>query len=141
MVPFLNLQAGDVMTTEVVTVTPQTPLSELSRLLETHHFNAIPVMDGDDLAGLVTGFDFLRAFLFTPESIIPRYDAILERPAADVMEPAPECVEPGEPLSRVLNRMIETGNKSFPVTEEGRLVGIIAREDILKGLREDMSRG
>lgn len=140
MVPFLNLQVADVMTTDVVTVTPQTPLSELSGLLETYRFNAIPVMDGDVLAGLVTGFDFLRAFLFTPDSIIPHYDAILARPVADVMAPAPECVEPGQPLSRVLNRMIETRNKSFPVTREGRLVGIIAREDIFKGLRREMGR-
>ncbi len=140
MVPFLNMKVSDVMSGHPVTVEPHTSLAEARELFEANKFNALPVVvEVDGIVGMLTQFDLLRAFLFSPKSIIPRYDAILSQPVEDYMTRNPESVQPAQPLSRVLSRMIETRNKSFPVVEDRRLRGIVAREDILKGLRRDMA--
>ena len=47
----------------------------------------------------------------------------------------PVSVEPLLPLSRLLQKLVEMRTKSLPVVENGLLVGIIAREDVLKALR------
>jgi len=141
MVPFLNLQVGDVMTRDPVTIAPTARLAEARELFEGRNYNALPVLDGGELAGLLTQFDFLRAFLFTPESIIPRYDEILGRPVREHMVTEVDVAAPSESLNRVLTRMIETRNKSFPVLDSGRLVGMIARRDVMRGLHEDVRRG
>ena len=52
-----------------------------------------------------------------------------------VMTADPTIVAPESPLTRVLEEMVGTRNKSFPVVADGRLVGIIAREDVIRALR------
>ena len=54
------------------------------------------------------------------------------------MSTEPESVVPDETLAAVLKRMIETRHRSFPVAIEEKLVGVIAREDIIKELRESI---
>ena len=135
MVSFLTLKVADVMTTALVTVQSDTKLSELRSLFDTHQFNAFPVMDAGDFAGWVTQFDFLNAFTLRAESIAPRYQEIFQLGAASIMVRKPECIGPEQSLNRTLMRMIETRHRSFPVISKNRLVGIIAREDILRGLK------
>ena len=65
MYKFLEYTAGQYMTHPVKTVTRQTSLRELEALFATHDFNAFPVMEGHTMVGLVTKFDFLKAFAFT----------------------------------------------------------------------------
>ena len=57
------------------------------------------------------------------------------RSISQVMTKKVDTVHPKTPLTRVLQKMTETRNKSFPVVEEDRIVGIVAREDVLKALR------
>ena len=142
MFEFLQYQVEDVMTPDPVTVTPQTHLRELEALFESHDFNGVPVVGGDHhLRGVVTKYDLLRAFAFSTRSIVPHYDEIMEQTAESVMTPDPITVEPDMPLSRLLQLLLERHNKSFPVTHEGRLVGIVAREDVLKALRRATQHG
>jgi CBS domain-containing protein len=51
------------------------------------------------------------------------------------MSREPVTVPPRQPLTRTLQKMIDTRNKSFPVVDDGRLVGVVAREDVMRGLR------
>ena len=136
-IPFLNLTVADVMTGDPLTVERGTTLATLRDLFERYRYNALPVVDGDQLCGLITQFDLLHAFLLSPQSKMPHYDAILRSIAGEIMVSNPETVTPEQALNRVLMRMIESRHKSFPVIEAGRVVGVIAREDIFKGLREE----
>ncbi|MGD8428997.1 MAG: CBS domain-containing protein [Ectothiorhodospiraceae bacterium] len=136
MYEFLQYQVADVMTRQPVTVEPETSLAELEALFARHDFNGVPVTDKDArLVGLATKFDLLKAFTFSTGSKIPRYDEIMRQPVFSVMTREPVTVAPELPLTRVLQKMLEMRNKSFPVEENGRLVGMIAREDLLAGLR------
>lgn len=51
-----------------------------------------------------------------------------------VMNPYPATVSPETPLTRVLEQMVESRHRSFPVVEGGTLVGVISREDVARAL-------
>jgi CBS domain-containing protein len=137
MYRFLEYRAGQYMTHPVTAVTRNTTLRELEALFEKHDFNAFPVIAGKDMVGLVTKFDFLKAFAFTTGQLLPRYDELMKRTVGDVMTEAVVHVEPTAPLTRTLQLMINLKARSFPVVApDGHLVGIIAREDIMRALKE-----
>jgi CBS domain-containing protein len=133
---FLRYRVRHVMTEKPVTVKRDALLSEVEDLFEEHDFNTLPVVDSQGgLVGVLTKLDALRAFAFTPESVIPRYADVMQRHVEESMTRDPLSVDPDLPLTRVLQQMIETRHKSIPVVEGGRLVGVIAREDVLRALR------
>jgi CBS domain-containing protein len=87
--------------------------------------------------GIVTKFDFLRAFAFTTGQMVPHYDELMRRPVGEMMTEAVVHVEPTAPLARVLQFMVNLKSRSFPVIgPERQLVGIIAREDVIRALKE-----
>jgi CBS domain-containing protein len=125
------------MTRNVLTITPQTTMQELAVLFEKHDFNAFPVVESGNLIGIVSKFDFLRAFVFTTSQVVPHYDELMNRPAAEVMTEAVVHVDPVAPLTRVLQLMVNLKTRSFPVLNaNNQLEGIISREDVMRALKE-----
>jgi CBS domain-containing protein len=134
---FLEWQAEDFMTRNVVTVGPEVALAQLEALFRRHDFNAFPVVEGERFLGIVTKFDFLKAFVFTTKEVVPHYSDLMRRTVRDIMTREAVHVQPEAPLTRVLERMIEMQARSFPVLNEGgELVGIISREDLMRALRQ-----
>jgi CBS domain-containing protein len=106
-------------------------------LFERHDFNSFPVLDQGKMVGIVTKFDFLKAFAFTIGQMVPHYDDLMRRTVADVMSEAVVHVEPTTSLTRVLQVMVSRMTRSLPVmSPEGQLVGMISREDVMRALRE-----
>ncbi len=138
MYGFVGCAAGQFMTRAVVTVSRQTTMRELAGLFEKHDFNAFPVVEDGRLVGIISKFDFLRAFAFTTDQVVPHYNELMSRPAADVMTEAVVHVEPTSPLTRVLQLMVSLKARSFPVMSAagGQLEGIISREDVMRALKE-----
>jgi CBS domain-containing protein len=123
------------MTREVVTVRRTATLRELEALFRKHDFNAFPVLEHGRVLGLVTKFDFLKAFAFTTGRVVPHYDELMGRNVREVMTETVVHVEPTAPLTRVLQLMVSLKARSFPVLDGGRrLVGMISREDIMRAL-------
>jgi CBS domain-containing protein len=136
MYDFLRYRVRDAMTRKPVTVDGSTSLRTLERIFSERDFNGVPVVDADDrLLGVATKIDILRAFTFSQDAIVPPYESIMERTVGEVMTREPVTVDPELPLTRMLQRMVELGNKSFPVVDGDRVVGMIAREDLLAALR------
>jgi CBS domain-containing protein len=140
MYEFLDYLVSDVMS-EPITVGPDATLAEVERILEQTGFNGLPVVDGGALVGFVTSLDLLAAFRFTPDAILPPYDEIMRRPVSSVMVKQPAVVQLGTRLTRVLEKLADTRNKSFPVVDPKteRLVGVVAREDVMQALRRARS--
>ena len=137
MYRFLECTVGQFMTREVKTVDRHTTLRELEALFAKHDFNAFPVMDGKEMNGLVTKFDFLKTFAFTTKQLLPHYDELMGRKVEEVMTEAVIHVEPAAPLTRTLQLMVSLKARSFPVmTADKQLVGMIAREDIMRALKD-----
>ena len=136
MYEFLTLRVSDAMTRDVITIRPETPLCDVEALFERHGFNGVPVVDASGtMLGFLTKLDLLRACAFSTESIVPHYEEILELPARRAMTSCPETVHPDMPLTRVLEKLVSTRWKSLPVVQDGRVVGIVSREDVLRALR------
>ena len=137
MYRFLQCTAEQYMTRAVTTVTRRTTMRELGALIEKRDFNSFPVVEQGKMVGIVTKFDFLRAFAFTTGQMVPHYDALMQRPVGEMMTEAVAHVEPAAPLTRVLQLMVNLKSRSFPVIGPDRqLAGIISREDVIRALKE-----
>jgi CBS domain-containing protein len=135
MYEFLDWTVQDVMK-KPVTIGPAATLADAERLFESHGYNALPVVDGAErLLGILTSLDLLRAFDFAEDTILPDYDQVMQRKVSEVMTRDVLSVCPRTPLSRTLQKIVDTRNKSFPVVDDGRVIGIVAREDVMFGLR------
>ena len=134
---FLEETAGNYMTRTVTTVTREMTVRELSDMFERDDFNTYPVQEEAEAVGIVTKFDLLKCFAFTPNQMVPRYADLMNRTVADVMTQEFIYVGPDTKLTRVLQLMVEHRIRSVPVIDDGhRLAGIIAREDILRALAD-----
>ncbi len=134
---FLGCAVDQYMTRAVISVTGTVTLVELEALFERYDFNSFPVVEEGRILGIVTKFDFLRAFAFTTGQMVPHYDELMRRRVADVMTKAVTHVEPKTPLTRVLELMVSFATRSVPVLSlEHELVGVISREDVMRALRE-----
>ena len=136
MYEFLDYRTCDAMSGDPVTVAPETSLAEAEAILERRDFDALPVVGaGRELLGIVTKLDLLRAFRFTDQHVFPPYETIMARPVREVMVTDVTTVTPRTPLTRVLEILVRLRTKSLPVVEDGGVVGMIAREDVLRALR------
>jgi CBS domain-containing protein len=123
------------MTRAVKTVTRETTVRELGDMFGRDDFNTYPVEEDGQIAGIVTKFDLLKCFAFTPNQMLPRYADLMNRIVSDVMTPEFIYVRSDTKLTRVLQLMVEHRIRSIPVVDgDNRLTGIIAREDILRAL-------
>jgi len=144
------LKARDMMTKEVVTVTPDTEITQAAKLLLENHFNGLPVVDGrgkligiicqDDLIvqqkrlplpSLFTFFDGLIP-LTSYRSLEKEVEKIVATSVAQAMIPDPITVDPDTSLEDIATLMVNNNIHTLPVLEGGRLVGIIGKEDILR---------
>ena len=142
------MRARDVMTAEVVSVTPETTVPEIAALLIQRRISAVPVLDKGKLVGIVSEGDLMRRpetdtepgaspwlSLFTGPGVVPeRFSKAHGTTAREVMTGDVVTVEPDTPLNEVA-RLLETRRiKRVPVVEKGRLVGILSRANLLHGL-------
>jgi CBS domain-containing protein len=135
MYRFLEYTADQYMTPAVASVTRQCTIGEAETLFAQHDFNAFPVVEEGKLLGIVTKFDFLRAFAFTTGQMVPRYDELMKRPLGELMTEAVIHVEAKTPLTRVLQLMVSLKLRSFPVLGPDRqLLGMISRGDVMRAL-------
>jgi len=133
---FLEQTAGQYMTSTVTTVGRDLSIREANDMFERDDFNSYPVQEDGQVIGIVTKFDLLKCFAFTPNQILPRYTELMKRTVGDVMTSDFIYVRPETRLTRVLQLMVEHRLRSIPVIDGEKLAGIIAREDILKALAE-----
>ncbi len=136
MYQFLEQTADGYMTRNVKTVPRDLSMLELSEMFERDDFNSYPVEEDGQVVGIVTKFDILKCFAFTPSQMVPRYLDLMNRKVGDVMTPEFIYVRPDTRLTRVLQLMVEHKIRSIIVLDgTQQLVGIIAREDVIAALK------
>jgi len=131
------MRAKDLMTTPVVTVRPDTPAKEAARLLASRGFTALPVVDADTLLGVVTEADLIDGrILPDPRSLIGDDPPPPSEPrahlVADGMTSDPVVVASTTDAVEVARVMLERHLRTLPVVDDGRLVGIVTRRDLLR---------
>ena len=140
MKKFVEGKVESVMTKDVITVTPEMTIKELETLFNKHGFNMFPVVDHDQLLGLVSEYDFLKAFVVFGSDLrnpVPYEQIAKKKTVKDVYTNA-VTVRQWHPLTYVLELIAQTMRKSFPVVDDdGKLVGVIARRDLIEMLKAE----
>lgn len=137
MYRFLEQTVAGYMTRTAKTVTREQTVRELSEMFERDDFNSYPVEEDGQVVGIVTKFDLLKGFVFTPSQMVPPYEQIMNRTVGDVMTSEFIYVRTDTKLTRVLQLMVEHRIRSVPAIDgDHQLAGIIARRDVLKALAD-----
>lgn len=126
------MRARDVMSSPVITVGPTVPVHAAAALLVSHGFTAVPVVDADKrVIGIATEADLMR------NRIRPEGWVVDDRPeptVAAVMTPSPTTMRPEDDLADVVEMMLVENIRSIPIAEDGALVGIVSRRDVLRSV-------
>lgn len=145
--------ARDIMHRDVVTVTPETSLGAIARLLVEKRFGAVPVTEDGRLVGIVSEADLLhREELGTErrrnrwldafasiETLANAYRSAHGQLARDVMARAVVTAGPDAPLAEIVELMERRHIRRVPIIEQGpdgseRLIGIVTRGDLVRAL-------
>ena len=115
-------------------VAPTTTVDKARRLMREHRIRHLPVTDGDRLVGIVSDRDVRRALGRQAATTGAAESISRRRPVSEVMTADPETVDSSALLDEAARRMIRGKIGALPVTEAGKLVGIITETDILNAL-------
>ena len=146
------LKVRDIMTTELITVSPETEILQAAETLLGNHINGVPVVDDSGkLVGILCQSDLIAQQKRLPiPSFFTFMDGLIETSSAkriekeiqkiaaitvaQAMTPNPVFVEPDMGIEVVAGLMVDSGLHTIPVLDEGKLVGIVGKEDILNTL-------
>ena len=145
-------KVADVMTRDVITVTPETPLRELARILWEKHINGVPVVDDEgDLLGVVCESDLVNQNrpLHIPtvfvilDSVIPlenpwrvekEFKRITATTVGEIYSHPAVTVGPDADLTEVARIMSEKKIYTIPVVDRAKIVGILGKADVIRSL-------
>jgi len=149
------MKVSEIMTTEVVTVEPETTVNLIARLMASRGVSGMPVVDAGRVVGIVTEqdlvlrntrldpppfFRFLDAQipLESPAHFEKRLRQMLGTRARDVMTEEVVSVAPDTEVEELARLMVERRVNPVPVIEAGRLVGIVSRADLIRMMARDL---
>jgi CBS domain-containing protein len=122
------LTAGAIMTTDLVTVRPDVSIEEAIEILLSQSISGLPVTDDDGrLVGVITEFALLAV---TYDKRVKNH-TVSQHMTREVI-----TVDINDPISRIADLCIVHRVRRVPVMQDGRLIGVIARRDVLRALVE-----
>ena len=146
------LKAKDIMTGEVITISPETEIAQAAKLLLKNRINGVPVIDdAGELVGILCQSDLIiqqknipLPSLFTLlDGFIPLTSSkkldkevakIAATKVADAMTANPVTINSDTGIEEVAALMVEKSYHTLPVVDAGKLVGIVGKEDVLRTL-------
>ena len=133
-IAFDKISVKEIMTKDVVAVAPTDRLVHARRQMVDANVGRLPVIEDDELVGMITSKDLMRAFIDFRKNVPEKYQKtqIKEVFVEDIMSSNPSYVSKEMSITEVSKIMMETGYNGLPVVEEGKVVGIITQTDILR---------
>jgi CBS domain-containing protein len=137
------MNVAEVMTRDVVTVSPAMTLKQVAALLAERNIGGVPVVDAEMIVGVVSETDVLYKErgpsssdrlvdrLFRGDSAEAAAKTAAET-VGDAMTTPAVTIDHWEPIAAAAGRMLEHGVNRLPVTKDGRLVGIVTRHDLIR---------
>ena len=142
------MRIRDVMTKNPITVDSETLVLDAQKIMQENNIRRLPVVDKGKLVGIVTKHDLLQASPSPATSLsIHELNYLLARmKVKEIMKKNPMTLSPDTPFEEALKLGQDKKIGSFPVVENGKLVGIATESDIVRflthalGIREEGSR-
>ena len=146
------INVKDIMTTDLITLTPDMDIATAGKMLLDNKINGAPVLDDNGhLVGILCQSDLIAQQKKLPiPTVFTLLDSVIQLTSkkqlekqvrkitaltvAEAMSPNPVTVRPDSGLETVAALMIESNFHTLPVVDDGRLVGIIGKEDVLRDL-------
>jgi CBS domain-containing protein len=146
------LTARDIMTREVITITDESTVKELARILSIHQISGVPVIDDKGkLVGVVTESDLIYQtkkvhiptvitildsvfYLENPDKMGDEMKKMAGTKVKDILTSAPITVTEETPLDEIATIMAEKNVHTLPVVDKDTLVGVIGKKDIIRTL-------
>jgi CBS domain-containing protein len=141
------MRVSEVMTREVVTVRPETPIHEAAALMASRGISGVPVVEREGhVVGILSEGDLIirqkpreplpwwRQFFADAEALAREYRKAVGTTAGDVMTTEVLSIGPEAPLSAAAIILHEQRIRRLPVVANGRLVGIVSRGDLVRAL-------
>ncbi|MFH1332398.1 MAG: CBS domain-containing protein [archaeon] len=113
----------EVMTTKPVTVSQDTKIIDCAKKMKEHQIGSLLVKEGKMVVGIITEDDFVR------KVVAENID--LETPVKEVMIKKVITIQSNKDIYEAIKIMAKEGIKQLPVTEEGKLMGMLTWKDIL----------
>ncbi|MGQ0713695.1 MAG: CBS domain-containing protein [Gemmatimonadaceae bacterium] len=124
------MRVADLMHTDVRTIAPDTPISELVQALADSHVSGLPVVNPHGhVIGVVTATDVLEASA-EKDDARARTNLFERTPVRDIMTPNPRVIEPEADAREAAQQTLYGEIRRLFVEHEGRLVGVISQTDI-----------
>jgi acetoin utilization protein AcuB len=133
-------EVSEIMERKVFSLPPGAPLIEAAELMHDHNIRHIPVVDHNEIVGVLSDRD-LRGYL---EEV---YRSSVETPTGfrrknltvrEVMHSKPLTIDPGTTVSEAIDLMLENKIGALVVADTlNQLKGIVSYEDILRSVRDD----
>jgi CBS domain-containing protein len=146
------LKVREIMTTGLITISPEAEILQAAKVLLGNHINGLPVVDeAGKLVGILCQSDLIAqqkripvpsVFTFmdgvfstsSAKQIEKQIQKIAAITVAQAMTPDPIFVTPDMSIEVVASLMVDNGFHTIPVLDEEKLVGVVGKEDILKTL-------
>ena len=146
------LKVKDIMTKEIISVSPETEIANAAKILLEKRINGMPVIDAfgrlvgiicqSDLVAQQKGIPIPSVFTllesYIPLTSIKRLDKEMKKIAAltvkEAMTPDPVTVSLETDIEEVAKLMVDKKYHTLPVVEGDKIVGIVGKEDVLKTL-------
>jgi CBS domain-containing protein len=119
----MHMKVRDIMTTDVATATPDSTLEEVASMMKEEDTGAIPVVDDDELIGIITDRDIVL------RCIAEGRDAT-ETNVEDILSEDPVTIEPDADVEEAARIMSQRQIRRLPVVSDGELVGMVSLGDI-----------
>lgn len=130
-----DLLVKDWMTSKIITVDIHTSLPDAHKLMQSHKIRRLPVMDGDQVVGIVTRSDIREASPSdaTSLSVWELHYLLSKLTMADIMTPKPVVILPTATIKDAARLMYSHKIGGLPVLDsDGQLCGIITESDIFR---------
>ena len=120
------MEVAKFMTKDVLIVEPDTPIFMVVKILAIRKITGVPVVDEDKkLLGIISEKDVMH-LLLTED------DNILNKKASDFMTTDVATFQPSDDIKTICEFLLDKPYRRVPIVDDGRLVGIISRADIIK---------
>ena len=133
-IAFDKITVKEIMTKDLTVVSPTERLVHARRQMIESHVGRLPVVEDEELVGMVTSKDLMRAFIDFRKNVPEKYQKsqIKEVFVEHFMSSNPTVTSKDATISEVAKIMMETGYNGLPVVDGDKVVGIITQTDILR---------